>query len=129
MERRTTTVLATALIALGILVAVPMALVLAARLALDWPSGYTPRNRPTDREWCKLREGMAEAEVEELLGRPSSGVTGWFAEYGYYSDWDVHGPDPKAYVIWYDSSNRVARWRKPLEGKYGAAPAPPRDGE
>ena len=77
--------------------------------------------------WTQLRVGMAEAEVRALLGSPghdsgrgSETVDGKttvfprFWEYNWSSDFFSHEPHEKAYVVYFDTEDKVESWRRPL---------------
>jgi len=77
--------------------------------------------------WTQLRVGMTEAEVRALLGSPghdsgrgSETVDGKttvfprFWEYNWSSDFFSHEPHEKAYVVYFDTEDKVESWRRPL---------------
>jgi hypothetical protein len=88
--------------------------------------GPAPR---VDREdWSKLRKGMSRAEVERLLGsrgnvatlgaiQHADGTTSaefevW--QYEWYGPGFFFRPDDRSYVVWFDATDTVSRFRPPL---------------
>lgn len=87
-------------------------------LAYEGPVFWT---RPKPEQWARVQIGMPKSKVEEILGSPasaqfSSAGDEWnFFEYGYSGGSDIHSPHPKAFVVWFDSEDRVRNFRTPEE--------------
>ena len=93
-----------------------------------------PIKSVTPEAWARLRIGMSKEEVIRLFGNsPSkSGPAAWeicyqktnfpeFWEYNWSDGLDFISPSDKAYVVYFDSSNQVSRFRAPLTGVAASA--------
>ena len=57
--------------------------------------------------WRKLKQGMSESDVEQLLGRPSK-----VDVYGTTTDW-FYGPYREGSVRFFGTPRKVSRWSEP----------------
>ena len=90
-------------------------------------------NTPTASQFAAVRPGMTEAEVEDLLGRPTStrvvpedrrDVLGYSQRWMYGDSLSslatnalfTEGPDERVFVVLFDAQGRVLRTQVPTSG-------------